>query len=223
MCQWVSTLHPDGLPCRLDGGFLHGAYNLCQKFIFTDSATWLLRFPRVGAISDEYADEKIAVEVEVLSLIRERTSIPVPTIHSWGLTADNPLGLGAFILMDFINGTNVNHFLRDPKVAADTRLMREDISDNEVEFLFRQIANFQLQLFALDFDRIGSLPTPKTGFSAPIRPLTWKVHDIIQTGGVSTFGMEQTPFLTYFLPSHQSLLLFPFYMNGLGTNQAVSR
>ncbi|KAK1765045.1 phosphotransferase enzyme family protein [Phialemonium atrogriseum] len=163
MCNWVSTLHPDRLPCRLDGGFLHGAYNLYQKFIFADNTTWILRFPRVGAICDDYADEKIAMEVEVLSLVRERTSIPVPVIYSWGLAADNPLGLGAFILMEFIEGVSANHFLRDPKATADTRLMRGDISDSDVEILFRQIAGFQLQLFELDFDRIGSLPTPKTG------------------------------------------------------------
>lgn len=48
MRSWVTTLHPDKLPCRLDGGFLHGSYNLCQKFIFSDNSTWLMRFPRVG-------------------------------------------------------------------------------------------------------------------------------------------------------------------------------
>lgn len=41
-----------------------------------------------------------------------------------------------------------------------------------------------------DFPRIGSLPTPTTGFPSPPRPLTWKVHDIIQNGGVDTFGMS---------------------------------
>lgn len=192
MCGWVTTLHPDKLPCQLVGGFLHGSYNLCQKFLFTDNATLLLRFPRVGAISEDYADEKIAIEVEVLSVIRERTSIPVPEVYSWGPASDNPLGLGAFILMEFIEGTSLNRLLRDPNAAVDTRLMREDISDTDVEFLLSQISRFQLQLFELDFDRIGSLPTQKTSFSAPIRPLTWKVHDIIQTGGVNTFGMRQS-------------------------------
>ncbi|KAK7417666.1 hypothetical protein QQZ08_011552 [Neonectria magnoliae] len=196
ICHWVSTLHPDRLPCQLDGGFLHGAYNVCQKFIFNDGTTQILRFPRVGAICDKYADEKIAMEVEVLSLIRERTSIPVPAICSWGLAANNPLGLGAFILMEFIKGVSANHFLRDPKAAVHTRLTREDISEVDVEVLFRQIARFQLQLFELDFDQIGSLPTPKTSFSAPIRPLTWKVHDITQTGGVNTFGDRAKGFPT---------------------------
>lgn len=137
MCHWVSTLHPDRLPGSLDGSFLHGAYNLCQKFTFSDNATWLLCLPLAEATCDQYADEKIAIEVEVLSLIHERTSIPVPTIYSWGVAADNPLGLGAFILMFFIKGTSVNRLLRDSAAAVDTRLMREDISDRDVESLFR--------------------------------------------------------------------------------------
>lgn len=197
MCHWVSTLHPDGLPCRLDGGFLNGAYNVCQKFVFNDGTTQILRFPRVGAICDSYADEKIAMEVEVLSLVRKRTTIPVPTVFSWGLAADNPLGLGAFILMEFIDGVSANHFLRDPEATVPTRLMREDISECDVEGLFRQIAGFQLQLFELDFDQIGSLPTPTTSFPAPRRPLTWKVHDITQTGGVDTFGMVTLYFYSF--------------------------
>jgi hypothetical protein len=168
----------------------NGGYNTCQKFLFGDDVVWLLRFPKVGRISDELADEKVAIEVEVLSLIRERTSIPVPKIHSWGLGADNPLGLGPFILMDFIEGTCLTDCLGNPEAATPVRLMREDISDSDVEFLFRQMANIQLQLFQLNFDRIGSLPTPKTGFPAPIRPLTWKVHEIIHAGGVNTFGMR---------------------------------
>lgn len=200
ICQWVSTLHPDRLPCQLDGGFLHGSYNVCQKLIFNNGTAQILRFPRVGAICESYADEKIAIEVEVLTLIRERTSIPVPAVFSWGLAADNPLGLGAFMLMEFIQGVSANHFLRDPEATVNTRLMREDIGEGDVELLFRQIASFQLQLFKLDFNHIGSLPTPKTSLSVPIRPLTWKVHDITQTGGVNAFGMVNIYFcpLTFF-------------------------
>ncbi|KAH6722439.1 hypothetical protein BKA61DRAFT_640057 [Leptodontidium sp. MPI-SDFR-AT-0119] len=196
MCSWITTFHPDQLRCGFDGGFLNGSYNLCQKFRFSDNTTWILRFPRVGAICEDNADEKVAMEVEVLSLIRERTSIPVPKLYSWGLAVDNPLGLGAFILIEFIEGTTLNHLLKDLNPAVDSRLIREGISDNDIELLFRQISCIQLQLFELDFDRIGSLPTPKTGFSAPIRPLTWKVHEIIQTGGVNTFGNRTQGFST---------------------------
>jgi hypothetical protein len=52
------------------------------------------------------------------------------------------------------------------------------------------LANFLLQLFKLDFDRIGSLqsPQPETQGPTPPRPLTFKAHSILQNGGVNTFG-----------------------------------
>jgi aminoglycoside phosphotransferase (APT) family kinase protein len=187
--EWISTFHPDRLCCQIEGGFLHGAYNVGQKVTFSDCTAWMIRFPRVGNICGQYADKKVAMEVEVMSLIREKTTIPVPQIKAWGLAASNPLGLGPFIIMDFIEGVSLNTLLKDPNAKLDTRLIREDINDSDIEFIYRQFANFLLQLFKLDFDRIGSLPSPQTGFPVPIRPLTFKVHDITQTGGVDTFGM----------------------------------
>ncbi len=187
---WVSTFHPDRLPCRLEGGFLNGSYNLGQKFVFNDGTAWLLRFPMVGTNADEYLDEKVAMEVEVLALLREKTTIPVPDVKAWGLAADNPLGLGPFIIMNFIEGVSLSRFLR---AKEESRFLRKDISDDYIKRIHREVARIHLQLFQLDFDRIGSLPTPKTGFPAPIRPLTIKVHDILHTGGVNTFGAPQRP------------------------------
>jgi aminoglycoside phosphotransferase (APT) family kinase protein len=167
--EWISTLHPDRLCCQIEGGFLHGAYNVGQKVTFSDGTAWLIRFPRVGNICGKYADEKVAMEVEVMTLIREKTTIPVPQIKAWGLAASNPLGLGPFIIMDFIEGVSLNTLLKDPNAELDTRLIKEDINNSDIEF--RQFANFLLQLFKLDFDRIGSLPSPKTGFPVPISPI----------------------------------------------------
>lgn len=124
------------------------------------------------------------MEVEALNLVRRETTIPIPKVHAWGLSENNPLGLGPYILMDFIDGV----CLRDLFTGEGSRLLKEGIPDCDVEFIYRQMANFMLQLFKVDFPCIGSLPTPVTGFSPPIRPLTWKVHDIIQNGGIDTFG-----------------------------------
>jgi hypothetical protein len=37
-------------------------------------------------------------------LIRKKTTIPVPQIHTRGLVETNPLGLSPFILVEFIEG-----------------------------------------------------------------------------------------------------------------------
>ncbi|TQB75773.1 hypothetical protein MPDQ_001737 [Monascus purpureus] len=184
ICSWASGFHPEKLPCRLDGGFLNGSYNVGQRIVFDDGTTWFLRLPRASSISPEHADEKVAMEVEALFLIREKTSIPVPKIHAWGLAGENQLDLGPFILMDFINGI----CLHDVFGGGDSRLLKEEISEANIEYVYRQMAQFMLQLFKVDFNQIGSLPTLKTRFPAPGRPLTWKGHEILRVGGVNAFG-----------------------------------
>lgn len=59
------------------------------------------------------------------------------------------------------------------------------------DLVYRQMANFLLQLFQLDFDRIGSLSLIEDEAQRPTasRPLTFKAHCILQNGGVDTFGM----------------------------------
>lgn len=189
LCQWVSTFHPDKLPCQLEGTFYHGAFNAGMKMVFSDSPAWIVRFPRVGTVCDDYTDE-VAMEVTALSLIHNRTTIPVPRVQAWGPAASNLLGLGAFIMMDFVNGVSLSDLLEDPNAERPTRLMREDISDSDIVVIYRQLANFLLQLFKLNFDRIGSLPSPRAEAQSPTptRPLTFKAHSILQNGGVDTFG-----------------------------------
>jgi len=191
LCQWVSTFHPDKLPCQLDGTFHHGAFNAGMKMVFSDNTAWMVCFPRVGMVCDDYADEKVAKEVTALSLIYNETKVPVPRVQAWGPAACNLLGLGPFIMMDFINGVSVSDLLKDPNAERPTRLMRENISDSDIEVIYRQLANFLLQLFELDFDRIGSLPSPTAEAQSPTltRTLTFKAHSILQNGGVDTFGI----------------------------------
>jgi hypothetical protein len=191
LCQWVSTFHPNKLPCYLDGTFHYGAFNAGIKMVFSDNTAWMVRFPRMGMVCDAYTDEKVAKEVEALSLIYDTIIGSVPRIHAWGPAASNLLGLGPYIIMDFINGVSASDVLKDPNAERPTRLIREDISDSDIEIIYRQLANFQLQLFKLDFDRIGSLPSPRAEAQSPTptRPLTFKAHSILQNGGVDTFGM----------------------------------
>jgi hypothetical protein len=190
LCQWVSTFHPNKLSCQLDGTFHHGAFNAGMKMVFSDGTAWMVRFPRVGMVSDDHADEKVAMEVTALGLFRNKTTIPVPRVQAWGPAASNSLGLGPFIMMDFIDGVSLSDLLQDPDAECPSRVMREDISDCDVEIIYRQLANFLLQLFELDFDRIGSLPSPQPETQGPTlpRPLTFKAHSILQNGGVNTFG-----------------------------------
>ncbi|OQE06526.1 hypothetical protein PENVUL_c017G05713 [Penicillium vulpinum] len=198
LCQWVSTFHPHNLPCVLDGTFHHGAFNAGMKMVFTDSTAWMVRFPRFGMVCEDHADEKVAIEVSALNIIRNRTTIPVPTVQAWGPAASNKLGLGPFIIMDFINGVSLSSLLQKPNAEQPSRVIRDDISDSDIEVIYTQLANFLLQLFDLDFDQIGSIPSPEaeTQSPTPPRPLAFKAQTILQNGGVDTFGDRTKGFTT---------------------------
>ncbi|KAJ5179726.1 hypothetical protein N7492_002936 [Penicillium capsulatum] len=117
LCQWVSTFHPNKLSCQLDGSFHHSAFNAGMKMVFSDrtvfsdSTAWMARFPRVGIVSDDHTDEKVAMEVAALGLIRNNTTIPVLRVRLWGSAASDSLGLCPFIMMDFIDGLSESDYL----------------------------------------------------------------------------------------------------------------
>jgi hypothetical protein len=115
------------------------------------------------------------MEVETTHLIRKKTTIPVPQIHTRGLLETNPLGLSPFIPVEFIDGI----YLKDLFLRAESRLLKEKVSNCAIESIYRQMANFMLHLFSIGFPCIGSLSTPTAGFSAPMRALTWKAHNIL--------------------------------------------
>ncbi|KAI7970978.1 hypothetical protein EIK77_005246 [Talaromyces pinophilus] len=180
LSDWVSKFHPDQVRCQIDATttLINGGYNTGQKFIFEDGSIWFLRLVQKGSVCDELADEKVAMEVEALTLIKENTDIPVPTIRGWGFAADNPLTLGPFIILDFIAGVSLESVLKE---RPDKRLMRDDIDDRDVEFIFKQFARILLQLFQFNFHHIGSLPTPVTGYQVPIRPLSDRTQGFVST------------------------------------------
>lgn len=73
--------------------------------------------------------------------------------------------------------------------------MRQDIGDEVVATIYRQVTRFILQLFKLDFPRIGSLsksPSSRRNacYAAAIdsRPFTWRAHEALVLGGVDTYS-----------------------------------
>lgn len=189
---WISSLHPNRLPCKLMTDKMEdsrGAFNMNCKVKFDNDEKWIVRFPMVGKVINH--DEKVEIEVATMELIRQQTTIPIPDVKAWGLAADNPLGTGPYIIMNFVEGVSVSKILQNP----DARIMREDVSEKVLEVILRQTINFLLQIRKLDFSRIGSLTSGSTaaedGFAASIhaRPLTQKAHEFLLQGGIDVFGM----------------------------------
>ncbi|KAF2279663.1 uncharacterized protein EI97DRAFT_482361 [Westerdykella ornata] len=118
-------------------------------------------------------DEKLRREVAVMRLVRENTSIPVPEVHAWGLSNENSLGLGPFIIMDFVQGESLHRLWRQ----TDEAVLRSDISEGDLRTVYRQVAGFYLELSKLEFPH---------SIHTDLGPLTLKMQEI-EAHGAGTF------------------------------------
>jgi hypothetical protein len=184
IADWVSSFR-DGHPPSKIIGTCCGSFNWSCRLLFEDQVEWLLRFAVPGKVMDR--DEKLCREVAVMVLVREKTKIPVPKVHAWGVSTENPLGLGPFIIMDYIpNGKSLGHLWR---VSDKDKILRTNISQGDMRKVFHQIAKFYLELSELVFPNIGSLSIgDDQSIRSDLSPLTLKMQEIEAHGGVKTGG-----------------------------------
>jgi hypothetical protein len=158
--DWVTSFHPDRLACRLvcdtfDEDY-HGSHNWGVQVIFPETEeSWMIRFVRHGYVA--LPDEKVEREVAAINLVRQHTDIPVPEIKAWGLSHDNVLECGPFIMFSFVEGKDLGEILGGGE--DKDRSLADSVDENTLEKIYRQVARFQLQLASLNFSQIGSLST----------------------------------------------------------------
>lgn len=104
------------------GGVLKGSFNISvivkqcgsegsSKGSGEGSAV-VIRFPTPGRTYEPWRAEKVRNEVMVIEYLREHTTIPIPNVRFWGLVEESPQALGPFIVMDFVNGTDLDELLK---------------------------------------------------------------------------------------------------------------
>lgn len=149
-------------------GAKHGAFNWCDKITFDDGLEWIIRFSVAGKV--KHRDEKVAKEVSIMKLLQTSTKIPVPQIHFWGLSDANPVGLGPFIVMDFVKGMSFEEWWVDKNISEN---------ENELRIHLRELAFIYHQLSKITFPAACS--PVLDGESDEMNydpPLTMKMHEI---------------------------------------------
>ncbi|KAJ5645715.1 hypothetical protein N7507_011726 [Penicillium longicatenatum] len=101
--------------------------------------------------------------------------------------------------MDLIDSVSLDNLSQDTIAACPSRVMKEDKNDNDVGVIYTQLAKYLFQLFEVDFDRTGGLPSPQAEAQGPtpLRPLTSKVHSTLQHGGFEHSRYALLPSLTF--------------------------
>jgi len=159
-----------------------GAYNKVYRLEYKDGFSVVMRVPMKGVV--RFPEEKIRYEVATMRHVAKHTTIPVPHIYHHGTAAENPTGLGPFIIMDYIDHhQNMSRALADPgRDIGERPVFDPNITEEKLELLYGQLANILLQLSTLKFPRIGSLIEEEGGgsFSVGGRPLIANMDDIIK-------------------------------------------
>ena len=167
----------------------NGSFNWCFKVKFSDNVQWAVRIPVAGNVM--HTEEKIRREVAVLKFIKERTLIPVPKVIAFGMAADNcHPEMGPFIITEWIEGVPLSTIMEKLPRPEAGPILREDISDKELYFIYRQMARILLELSMHTFDNIGALDykDETTSWTVMSAPLTLKMNEIERDGYVQVDG-----------------------------------
>lgn len=185
-----------------------GSFNFSVRVHWDDQGPdWLIRFPIPGKA--RWAEEKSQNEVAVMKYIKQNTSIPVPDVVAYGGTADNPTGLGPFIIMTWIEGQRMKEILEkkpsDTEGGSTESVLNLDTEDHILRKLYAGIADVLLELWSLDFDKIGSLVCEDDkgtkSWTINRRPLSLGINEMVRFGGIPEEDIRPGPFsstLDYF-------------------------
>ncbi|EGX95300.1 Protein kinase-like domain [Cordyceps militaris CM01] len=166
-------------------GFLKGSFNFSFRFKFSDGGPdAIIRFPKPGHIATALRDEKVANEVRVMEYLSQNTTIPIPRVHSWGFTSQSPQQFGPFIIMEYVQGTLLSTILKQPmKSDQEDMVLDQSIDNSMLDKIYRQIADYLLQLSQLTFTRIGAITKDGDTWSVTKRPLTYNMNELATVAG----------------------------------------
>ncbi|KAI0457333.1 phosphotransferase family protein [Xylaria acuta] len=160
-------------------------YNIFYRSEYKDGSSAAMRIASVRNLAYgiiRFPEEKVRYEVATIRCIAASITIPMPKIYHFGTAAENPTGLGPFIIMDYIeHERTMSEALKDPALEPEERhVLDPNISAQMLKFLYGQMVNILLQLSTVTFPRIGSLDENKNGpFSVSGRPLVQGMNSLL--------------------------------------------
>ncbi|KJR86276.1 uncharacterized protein SPSK_02455 [Sporothrix schenckii 1099-18] len=160
-----------------------GDYNVVYRLEYSDGTSVIMRIPINDGVPATFQDEKVRYEVAVMRYVAANTSIPVPHVYHYGTAVENPLGLGPFIIMDYIDHyETLSGVLRDPDRPVEKHpVLNPNIDERHLALLYKQVADVLLQLDVLRFPRIGSLVEDAATGTIDVkgRPLLANMIDVV--------------------------------------------
>ncbi|KAI1932837.1 hypothetical protein LOZ12_004383 [Ophidiomyces ophidiicola] len=176
-----------------------GSFNCGIRVRFEDNKPdWFVRFPMAG--SSMFRDEKTRNEVAVMQYIEKNTKIPIPRIVAYGMSHENPSGLGPFIIMEWVDGKKMSEILCGSVSEERGRKIDPEIDISVLKTLYGRMADILLELWDHDFEAIGGLHREdmgdSTNWKVKHRPLTLEMNELLRCTGISGKSFPKGPFHT---------------------------
>ncbi|CAI7583848.1 unnamed protein product [Penicillium discolor] len=186
-----------------------GSFNVVIRLRFIDGASAIIRFPIPGY--SIFPDEKLQHEVSVMRFLERNTEIRIPHIFHHGSRAESPLGLGPFIIMEYIDhNADLVDALNTPGIPDEERpVLDPNIDEDRLRSVYNQMAGLLLQVAKHSFPRIGCISNSaedkfEDEWVVEHRPLSINMNELVQVGGVRT---ENLPGMTETFASGAEYLL----------------
>ncbi|KAH3969883.1 hypothetical protein HBH64_151780 [Parastagonospora nodorum] len=195
----ASRRQGNGNPTAEFDHYLKGSFHLSLVVKFSDGGPKaVIRFPKPGHTATAFQEEKVRNEFHFLQFLSEKTTIPIPKVTSWGTTEDSPQHIGPFMIMDYVDGISLATILKQPtETEQDEVILKTDVDDKKLEYVYEQLADYILQLSKLDFSTIGALSkNPSSNeWTAGGRPLTYNMNELrTVVSDYPTGGFPTAPF-----------------------------
>ncbi|EJD42183.1 hypothetical protein AURDEDRAFT_186165 [Auricularia subglabra TFB-10046 SS5] len=151
----AGALHSPPSPCTANRAkYSTGAFAIAVELVFPDGEVWIAKLATnhfdQWAVSQEILLRRLRCEAATLKIIRERTSVPVPTVFGFAADYTNPIGL-PYILMSAVIG------YRPEKSGLRVRQQIVPFPHERFETFCASFASVHLELRKISFDRIGSI------------------------------------------------------------------
>ena len=102
MCQYASKLHSEE-SCTINPQSTMGGRHLVRRIHFKGGTRWIARVRITTPMNEDEGGHLLQREVDCMQLVKERTSVPVPTVFGYVASAKNEVG-APFMLMECLSG-----------------------------------------------------------------------------------------------------------------------
>ena len=102
LCHYASKLHNDE-DCTINPRFTMGGRHIVRQIDFRRGTRWIARLRMTTHTNEDEGSRLLQREVDCMSLVKERTSVPIPTVYGYVASAKSEIG-APFMLMECLSG-----------------------------------------------------------------------------------------------------------------------